>query len=530
MSVPRRPDSWRRRVAVALAIALSGATSALAIAGCDDSDPGVVGPPPRSCQQSGVAPSSLTHLTRVELTHAVADLFGADESLAASVPIDDSTSGFEVGVATSPLLVEQYFAVAENVAAARAGDDGSAGALTGCGDDETCIGSYIDRTGRRAFRRALTDEEHGSLLDLYRTGRTRGGFAGGVRLVVQGILTSADFLYHTEGSSATSAGQLVRLNASERAARLAFLLWRSVPDDALLDAAANGQLETEQDLVEAASRLFADPRSSRMIDDFYRQWLSLDHIDTAIAPDLPDSAIHQMHADISSYVDRITRHGSFRELLIPLDGGIPPIGGGTPGEPVRGILDAPGIMLIFARALQTDPIHRGLFVRQRLLCQQLPPPPPGVIFSVPDTSPGQTTRQRFAVHTQQPACAGCHTLMDPIGFGLEHYDQLGRYRQTEGGLAIDATGEIIGGDDASGPFDGAEELATLLADSDAVHSCFVRQWFRFSMQRIESTRDACSIDLMTQAFEAHGFRVGDLLMSIPRTEAFRNRRIQQVVP
>lgn len=517
--IVRQPRvSSRANVVVRLVVA------ALLCSACDGADLPLAGPPLRSCQTEGVSPSALTHLTRVEFGNAAQDLFGADPTLGSRLPIDDGTTGFEVGASTSPLLVEQYFAVAESVAAASAGDDARAQALTGCADaSDACVAGYIARVGRRAFRRELTDAERSDFASLYQAGRATGGVAGGVRLLVEAILTSADFVYHTEGSTTDAVGgQLVRLNPYELAARLAFVMWRSVPDDALLDDAASGRLDTSEDLVSAAQRMLEDPRSSRMIDDFSRQWLALDRIDTAISTDLTGAQIRMMHVDISRYVARVMRGGSFRDLLVPTDGGI----AAAPSEPVRGVLTAPGIMLMLSRATQTDPIHRGLFVRERFLCQHLPPPPPGIIFSVPATSPGLTTRQRFAVHTGQEACAGCHTLMDPIGFGFEHYDQVGRYRETEGGLTIDASGEINRGDDASGTFDGAQELARRLADSEVAPTCFARQWFRFSMQRIETSSDACSIDTMTQSFQAHDFRIEALILSLARTPAFQYRRIQ----
>lgn len=516
-----QPEVRQLRTSASLAWVLALAMLAGA---CDGSDAGVAGPPPRSCQTVGAGGTPLTHLTRVELGHAVEDLFGADPALAARLPIDDATTGFEVGSSTSPLLVEQYFTLAESVASARVADDAAAQTLTGCSDaSAACVGDYAARVGRRAFRRALTDAERADLASLYETGRAAGGFAAGVRLVVEGVLTSASFLYHTEGSLASAeAGDLVALRPEERAARLAFVLWRSVPDDALLDDAANGRLETDGDLERAARRMFDDPRASRMIDDFYRQWLSLDRIDTAISSDLTGAEIHAMHADLSSYLERISRGGRFSDLLVPTGAGI----GGAPGEPTRGVLTAQGILFVLSRATETDPIHRGLFVRERFLCQHLPPPPPGIVFSVPPVTPGLTTRERFAVHTQQEACAGCHTLMDPIGFGFEHYDRLGRYRETEDGLAIDATGEVISGGDASGTFDGAEALAARLAESDVASGCFARQWFRFAMQRVETDEDACSIDTLTQAFDRSDRRIDALFTSIVRTPAFRTRRVQ----
>jgi hypothetical protein len=182
-------------------------------------------------------------------------------------------------------------------------------------------------------------------------------------------------------------------------------------------------------------------------------------------------------------------------------------------------------MALLGKANQSDPIHRGVFVRQRLLCQQLPAPPDDVDLTPPEPEPGLTTRDRFSAHREEPRCAGCHTLIDPIGFGFEHYDAVGRYRATEEGHDIDATGEVIAGGDASGTFDGVIELSAQLAESDTVRGCVARQWMRYATGRIETAEDRCTVERLQERFAESGYDMRELLVAVVSADSFTHRRI-----
>ncbi len=155
----------------------------------------------------------------------------------------------------------------------------------------------------------------------------------------------------------------------------------------------------------------------------------------------------------------------------------------------RGILTQPLFLSTYAKPDQSSPVHRGVKVRMKLLCEQLPPPPPGVAVSAPDPSPQATTRERFVQHTEDPACAGCHTRMDPIGFGFEAFDQFGLYRTEEYGREIDTSGEIVGAPPGQSKFDDARGLVELLADSEVVRDCMVRNWYRYTVGHLERKED-----------------------------------------
>ena len=176
-----------------------------------------------------------------------------------------------------------------------------------------------------------------------------------------------------------------------------------------------------------------------------------------------------------------------------------------------------------AHADQTSPVHRGVLVRQNFFCQTLPPPPADVDNAPPDPDPNATTRERFAEHTENPECAGCHVLIDGLGFGLENYDGVGAFRTMEGDLPVDASGSINGAD-VEGDFDGGVELAAMLAQSDDVRECVAEQWFRFAFARTSTDADDCSMEQIGLAFAEADYDVRVLLRGIALSDAFRHRR------
>jgi hypothetical protein len=194
-------------------------------------------------------------------------------------------------------------------------------------------------------------------------------------------------------------------------------------------------------------------------------------------------------------------------------------------DPARraGFLTHASVLSVLAKPDQSSPVHRGKFIRERLLCQTLPPPPNDVEIKPPAVRPGIPTRRRFEQHSADPSCSGCHLLMDPIGFGFEHYDGVGLFRERDQGAPVDASGEILGSGDADGPFDGAVELAHRLAESEEVRSCVVMQWFRFGYGRAEQADDQCSMAELERAFAESGHNIKALLLALTQTDAFRYR-------
>jgi hypothetical protein len=189
------------------------------------------------------------------------------------------------------------------------------------------------------------------------------------------------------------------------------------------------------------------------------------------------------------------------------------------------VLTQPGLMALLAYPDQSSPVARGVFVRERLLCQHLPPPPNDVMIEPPDPDPDATTRERFAEHTSNPACAGCHMLIDPLGFGFEHYDAIGRWRTEENGLPVDASGTLanIGDTEQVGPYDGAVELADKLLASTDFQACVAHQWTTFALGREPNEADECAMEGIRQSLTDTGGDIRELLVAIATSDAFRFR-------
>jgi hypothetical protein len=177
-----------------------------------------------------------------------------------------------------------------------------------------------------------------------------------------------------------------------------------------------------------------------------------------------------------------------------------------------------------AKPDQTSPIYRGKFVREQLLCETLPPPPPSAAIKPPEVKPGQNARERFRQHSEDPSCAGCHLLMDPIGLLFETYDGVGRYRTDEGGMPIDTRGEVIGTSDLDGPVATVADLGKKLAASVQGRACLTQQWFRYVLARFEQEVDGCSLRKVYDAFRDGEGNLGLLPAAIVGTDAFLHRR------
>lgn len=547
------------RTAASLSLALAGTIAGASLgAGCTgelDAGPLTAG---AACATPEVPLEPIGRLTRVEYDFTVRDLLHAGSSPATGFAADDGTTGFEVGGTVSPLLAEQYVDSALTLGAQAADDpatiDPALGRCPTSGPEaETCVESFLVRFTRLAFRGPVEDGEVDQLMDLYREGAAIDGHRGGLTASIAGVLSSPRFLYHRESEPDLEAGAVGPLDGTTVASRLSYFFWRSMPDEALLDDAEDGTLDDEAGIEAAARRMIEDPRFERGTHDFVRQWLGLDGLsrltkDEALVPGWSTDLRASLRGSVDAFVDHVMteEEGSFEALMTsnvvfadePLATAIgetfttadPETGLARltlPSSERSGLLTQPGLLALLAKPNQSDPIHRGVFVRTRVLCDQLESPPADVDLTPPDLAPGLTTRQRFDMHRTEPRCAACHTLIDPIGYGFEHYDAIGAFRATENDLAIDASGEVFDGDDASGEFDGAIELSERLAHSRVAQRCMARQVFRFAVGRIENQRDTCSTRVLDHAFSRSDLDLRELMIAIVRTDAFRMRRVQE---
>ncbi|WP_437737082.1 DUF1592 domain-containing protein [Sorangium sp. So ce1335] len=531
---------------------------ATAVACSGKPDDGAAHEAPR-CAEIRPGASPLRRMTRFEYNNTIRDLLGDDSAPADAFVVEEEALGFNnqaAALGVTPLLAEQLMKASEAVAARAVKD---LGRLLGRCDPavqgpDACAAEVIERLGKRAFRRPLTPQEIERFERLFAWGNEEHGFSTGVEVVVQAMLQSPHFLYRVELGMPDPAGEGVApLSDHEIASRLSYLLWSSMPDDALFAAADAGELRTAAQIAAQARRLLEDPRARAAVANFHTQWLKLTHIDTiakdaAVYPRFHDGLPALLRAETEAFLDHVVfedEAGDVATLLTapyslmnaelrafygveaPADGAAAPGDFAVvPLDPAQraGFLTHASLLSVLAKPDQSSPIHRGKFVRERLLCQTLPPPPPGVEIRPPAVRPGIPTRRQFEQHAQDPACAGCHRLMDPIGFGFEHYDGVGLYRETDQEVPVDARGEIAGSRGTDGPFDGAVELAHRLAESDEVRQCVATQWFRFGYGRAEQAEDECSMTQIQQAFADSGYNIKALLVALTQTDAFRYRR------
>jgi hypothetical protein len=459
----------------------------------------------------------------------------------------------------SPLLAEAYLTTAEELASTH-GDALLAGlsACAGAGiDQDACAAdadTFIRDFGKRAYRRPLTEAEVAAHHDLFIQGAALGESAydpkAGLELVVAAMLQSPHFLYRVEfGMPNPDGNGVVALTSYEIASRLSYLLWNTMPDVALFEAADADELRTPEQIEIQARRMMDTPRAREAVKNFHRQWLRLDDIEPSIRalgkspeiyPDFYSGLLPLWQQETEAFIDHAVFEENasievlftapwtmMNEELATFYGVTGPVGPEfvrVELDPQRyaGIMTQAGLLAYHSKPDRSSPIHRGKFVRETILCQN-PPPPPDIIPEPPDVDLNQTTRDQFVEHALDPLCAGCHRLMDPIGFGFEHFDGIGRYRETEWGLPIDASGELVETVDIDGTYNGAVELAGLLGSSEQVKDCVVTQWFRFGYGRPETDDDTCSMDQIREAFAAADYDMKELIIALTKTDAFRYR-------
>jgi hypothetical protein len=502
------------------------------------------------CADTTPGHATLRLLTRTQYNNTVRDLLGDDTAPANAFPPEHRVENFENNAEThlaSPLLVEKYWEAARAVSARAMNTRLDTLAPCVGRPEADCAEDFVRGMGAHAFRRPIDETEVASFLELYRTGTGTLGYADALALVLEAMLQSPQFLYRVEARIApTPETGAIALGPYEMASRLSYFLWNTMPDDELFTAAATGTLSTDQEIEAQARRMVEHEHTRDMVRDFHRQWLNLDlfdglvreHSTVTIAPGtLAESWKESMLAFVEDvYWNGGTVTGLFSSDAIFVDATLASLYGvagvdGTgfvavpQGEQRAGLLTQPALMAMLAHADQSSPIQRGVFVRAQFLCDPPQPPPPTVNNNPPDPDPTLTTRERFKVHTEEAVCAACHQLIDPLGFGLENYDQFGRYRSEENLLPIDVSGEVVDAPDASinGPFNGPKELAERLASSPAVRDCLATHWYRFAMGRVENPTDQCSLEQLRTSFDSAGGDLRELLVAMTLTDAFRYR-------
>jgi mono/diheme cytochrome c family protein len=454
-------------------------------------------------------------------------------------PPDDRSVGYERGTsiskawdqATTDAALEAADFVADHLKDLAGIPDGANDK-----DREKRLHEFCSQLAERAFRRPLPDEQRALYID--RQLREGGDPKTAVKKVVLLVLKSPRFLYREIGTGAPDPFDV--------ASRLSFGLWDSIPDRTLREAAASGRLAHREQVVEQARRMAADLRARSKLREFLLQWLRVDQgaeiaKDSNAFPGFDEAVVSDLRNSLEMFLDDIitSKSADFRELLgarhLYLNGRLARFYGVEmpPDAPFRkvdrapgdrsGILTHPYLMANFAYTASSSPIHRGVFLSRSVLGRPLRPPPEAVAPLAADLHPDLTTRQRVELQTKPESCQSCHGMINHLGFALEHYDAIGRYRDREKNRPVDATGsyETRTGDRVQ--FNGVGELATFLAASQETHNAFVQQLFHYLVKQPIRAFGRKELTDLRGAFAAGGYNIRELMVEIMTSSALASR-------
>lgn len=437
----------------------------------------------------------------------------------------------------SPTSVETYETLALDAAHHVFDNEELRDVFVGCQPSGVCTRTFLARVGRLAFRRALTEDELERYATLAESLATPEAPHRGLMYALSGLLQSPHFLYRVELGvpDAARVGRLAYTD-HEMATRLAFLVWNQGPDDALLAAAEEGRLHRDEDLLAVVTTMLEDERARTGLREFLADLLDASAIatlekDLLVFPDFNEALAEAMHAQFLRTAESAVQDGYrnlfttrvtyVNDLLAPFYGLEEGYGGSLQvlnlddASPRAGILTTPGYLALHAYLGKTSPALRGLFVRRRLLCRDIPPPPADVDTTLPEPPGGElvTTRELVAIHLEDDTCASCHRLMDPIGLALEEFDAVGTYRATENGIDIDASGELEGV-----PFDDAAGLGEVVASHPDLLPCLMANLYAYGAANTIATNNPALQPLLE---EMDADNVQSAILSLAMSEHFR---------
>jgi hypothetical protein len=494
----------------------------------------------------------MRRLTRFEYNNTVRDLL-KDKSLPANAfPSEESGNGFGNDAdaqAVVAALAEQYMNVSEKVALGATASDriGSlapcATQVTDAASEASCARTIAETFTPKAWRRALVAGEADSLVALFQSIRMTSDFPKSVASMLEAILQSPEFLYKPEfGVDAPGRPGVKQPTGDEMATRLSYLFWGSAPDDLLRAAAAAGELSTPAGIRTQAQRLLADPKTREVVRFFFDSLLpiqslaslerspveypmfnakigSLMRTETQTFleneiftgpgkwPAVFTAPYTYVNEELAAYYGLTGVTGdAFQKVMLP------------PQSHRGGLLTQAGVLAGPVHSNHSNPVVRGSFVIQKLMCLPIPLPTGDIAAKVtpPDPSSAATARQRFTVHSSDQVCRGCHQNMDPLGYALENFDAVGRWRDQENGVTIDASGTAP----AVGTFNGAIELGQRLAESEDAQQCFATHWLNFGYGRTLKDNEACGVDSVRSKFKESGYNVQEMLLALTQSEAF----------
>ncbi len=500
-------------------------------------------------------------LNRFEYNNTVRDLLGVQGTPADAFPKDDFGDSFDNNaraLTVSPLLTEGYVAAAEALAQQVMDPEGEQfERLMTCSPRsdgaENCARDILTDFLTKAFRRPVHHDELQRYVDIVMLARDEGGdFEQGITSAIEAALLSVNFLFRIELDEEPKTEAFHALTQYELASRLSYFLWASMPDEELLLAAANGELSTSEQILLQVDRMLEDPKADALLMSFVGRWLETSDIALINQPAVdvfPEFTVELQGAmqQETQLLMRDVLRGElpFSDLLTAdytyvndtlatfygIDGefGAEHERVSLEGTERLGLLTHGSLLTLTSAPTRTSPVRRGVYVLTNLLCTPPPPPPPevqGDLAAVTDDIPADLPlADKARLHSQDPTCAGCHTLMDPIGLGLERFDAIGRYREEESGGLIDDSGELqVDGEFV--PFQGAAELAELLAEDDRLAACAMQKLYTYALGRIVdqgSQAEKCRLEWLGAQLEDADFDFKEAIRMMTLTDSFRGR-------
>ena len=411
---------------------------------------------------------------------------------------------------------------------------------------EACAKKILTALTHRAYRRPVTDADVRPLLKLYRAGRSEGGFEAGIKTALQGLLLSPHFLFRVEREPANVPPDTpYRVSDLDLASRLSFFLWSSVPDEQLLELAERSKLSDPTVLEQQVRRMLADPRSMKaLVDDFAGQWLLLRNVKTRapnrdVFPEFDENLRQAFEQETKLFLESMLREDrpvpellnadyTFANQRLALHYGIPDVYGSqfrrtqlTDGNR-KGLMGQGSILLLTSYANRTSVVQRGKWVLENILGVQVPEPPPNVP-TLKEKSEGArgSLRQQMEEHRSNPACMGCHSLMDPIGFALENFDAIGKWRTADNGAPIDASGVLPDGT----KFQGIAGLREILQNRpDLVVNAVTEKLLMYALGRTLEYYDVPAVRKIVREAASSDYRWSSIILGVVKSTPFRMRR------
>ncbi|MFH1302925.1 MAG: DUF1592 domain-containing protein [Planctomycetota bacterium] len=504
-------------------------------------------------------PFVIRRLTKTEYGNTLHDLLGVDPQIVASLPDEVSGEGYLNSL--SPLQLEQYLTISQQVLDQALAPEGEppteiqkqlfGEAPTSESNASATARKTAQSLARKAYRRPPSDAEIAVLLQVFDLGRQNGlSYQASCRLMLKAILVSPQFLFITPAKMIQADKGIVPLDDYQLASRLSYLLWATMPDAALMALADQGKLHEPPVLKAQVTRMLMDPRSRALFDGFGAQWLKLGNLqertfDPEKFPQMTAAMRTAMYDEARLFFESIVRENRSVSNFIDsdytfLNGNLATIYGlekTVTGPEMRkvkltngnrgGILGMPGVLAATSFPNRTSPVNRGVWVLEQVLGDHVPPAPPDVP-SLEKQDQKQvaklTLRERTELHRSEAVCANCHRLLDPIGFGLENFDAIGRWRdQDENGQAIDASGELPGGRNFSNP----KELKAIIADHNAKFSRnLVERLLAYALCRRLEGYDEIMVDELMQKIAKDNYRMQTLITAVVTSYPFTHRRIE----